>query len=51
MEWLGRKIYPKARPYERRSRMQMLYLMVVVVLFVGAAVAAGLWMINTPMPR
>ena len=51
MEWLGRRLYPKARPYERRSRMQMLYLLAVVVLAAGAAVAAGLWFLNQPMHK
>jgi hypothetical protein len=51
MEWLGRKLYPTARPYERRSRMQVLYLVVCVVLLVTVAVGAGLWALNAPMRK
>ena len=51
MEWLGRKLYPKARPYERRSRMQVLYLMVTLVVLAAGLVAAALWLLNAPTRR
>lgn len=51
MEWLGRKLYPKARPYERRSRMQVLYLMVALVVVATVLVAAALWFLNAPISR
>ncbi len=50
MEWLGRKLYPKARPYEQRSRMEVLYLMVGIVVLGIIAVAAVMWFLNKP-PR
>jgi flagellar basal body-associated protein FliL len=46
MEWLGKKMYPKARPHERRSRMQVVYLMVGIVVFAVAGVGAALWLLN-----
>jgi hypothetical protein len=51
MEWLGKKMYPKARAYERRSRMQVVYLMAILILLVAGAVAGGLWFLNTPVRR
>lgn len=48
MEWLGRRLYPKARPHERRSRMQMMYLLVFVILLITVAVAGLLWFLNRP---
>jgi flagellar basal body-associated protein FliL len=44
-------MYPRARPYERRSRMQMFYLMVSIVVVATAALAAMLWFLNKSMPR
>ena len=51
MEWLGRKLYPKARPYERRSRMQVIYLMVCLVAVAALLVAVALWLLNSPTRR
>jgi len=44
-------LYPKARPYERRSRMQMFYLMVSIVVLATLALAAVLWFLNEPMRK
>ena len=51
VDWLARKLYPRARPYERRSRMQMFYLMVAIVVLAAVALAAMLWFLNEPMRK
>jgi hypothetical protein len=35
-----------ARPYERRSRMQMFYLVAGLVIGAAAVVGTGLWLLN-----
>jgi len=45
MDWLARKLYPKARAYERRSRMQVVYLVMILVLIAVAMVAGVLWLL------
>jgi hypothetical protein len=51
MEWLGRKLFPNARAYERRSRMQVVYLVAILVAAAAALVAGALWFLNTPLHR
>ncbi len=48
MDWLARKLFPRARPFERRSRMQMLYLAAVMVVIASGGLAAILWLLNQP---
>lgn len=51
MEWLGKKMYPKARAYERRSRMLVFYFVAGIVVFAAAGVGAALWLLNQPHHR
>jgi hypothetical protein len=51
VDWLARKLYPKARPYERRSRMEMFYLMVSLVVLAAVVLAAALWLMNKPISK
>jgi hypothetical protein len=42
MDWLARKLYPKARSYERRSKMQVVYLTAFMILISMALVGSAL---------
>jgi hypothetical protein len=46
MDWLARKLYPNARAYERRSRMQVVYLTAVMVVISMALVVAALLLLS-----
>ena len=48
MEWLGRILYPKARPYERRSRMKLIYLLAVLAILASIVLVVALWFMNKP---
>ena len=43
-------MYPRARAYERRSRMQVVYILAILVLLVAAAVVGVLVLLNNMRP-
>ena len=51
MSWLARQLFPGAERDQRRRKMHLLYVIVIVGLLFAAVFVGGLYLLNNPISR